>query len=80
MNVITATEFRANQRKYFDLAEKEPVFITRSGKIPIALTPVNLKDYPTEKELVAIKEGTEAYDRGEYTVIEDAKNIWKSIL
>ena len=79
MNVITATEFRNNQRKYFDLAEKELVCITRSGKTPIALTPVNLDNYPTEKELKAIKEGLEEYEKGNYTVIKDAKNIWESI-
>lgn len=50
MNIITATEFRSNQRKYFDLAEREPVFVTRAGKIPIALTPVDLDSYPTREE------------------------------
>lgn len=78
MNVITATEFRRNQRKYLDLAEREAVFVTRAGKTPIALTPVDLSEYPTEEEAKAIKEGLEAYDKGEYTVI-DPDNVWGSI-
>lgn len=79
MNVITATEFRNNQRKYFDLAEIEPVFIIRAGKSPIALTPVSLEDYPSKSELEAIREGLEAFQRGDYAVIKDIENIWESI-
>lgn len=80
MHVITATEFRNNQRKYLDLAEREPVYVTRAGKRPIALTPVDdLDEYPTPEELEAIKEGLEAYERGEYTIIEDPENLWESI-
>ena len=78
MNIITATEFRSNQRKYFDLAEREPVFVTRAGKTPIALTPVDLDSYPTQEETKAIEEGLEAYKRGEYTTI-DPDNVWESI-
>ena len=77
MNIITATEFRSNQRKYFDLAEREPVFVTRAGKKPIALTPVDLDSYPTQEETKAIEEGLEAYKRGEYTTI-DPDNVWES--
>lgn len=79
MNVITATEFRNNQRKYFELAEKELVFVTRAGKTPIALTPVDLRNYPSESEMAAIKEGLEAYDNGDYTIIDDTKDLWESI-
>lgn len=80
MNVITATEFRRNQKKYFELAEKEPVFVTREGRRSIALTPIDLDSCPTEEEQKAIKEGLAAFDRGEYTIIEDPKNPWESIL
>lgn len=79
MNVITATEFRNNQRKYFDLAEKEPVLITRAGKTPIALTPVRIKDMPTEKEMEAIKEGFEAYKNGNCTTVADPQDVWQCI-
>lgn len=80
MNIITATEFRNNQRKYFELAEKEPVFVTRAGGMPMAITPVDLSDYPTMEEMKAIQEGLEAYEKGECTTIKDVNNIWKSIL
>lgn len=81
MNIVTATEFRKNQRKYFDLAEKETVYVTRAGKSPIAVTAIELdEDYPSTEELQDIREGLEAYRRGECTTIEDPKNIWASIL
>lgn len=31
--VVTATEFKANFGKYFELIAKEDIFITRNGKI-----------------------------------------------
>lgn len=79
MNVITVKEFSDNQHKYFDLAEKEPVFVTRAGKISIALTPVDLSKFPSKDEMEAIKEGLEAYDKGDYTIIDDTNNLWESI-
>lgn len=79
MKIITATEFRNNQRRYFDLAEKEPVFVTRAGKTPIALTPADLRQYPSKREMEAIKEGLEAYENGDYTIIDDNKDLWESI-
>lgn len=57
MNVITATEFRKHQRKYFELAESEPVFITRTGKPPIALTPVDLNCVLEEEVVGATEDG-----------------------
>lgn len=80
MNVITATEFRANQRKYFDLAEKEPVIVTRAGKNPISIRAIPLDQLPTKEELEAIKEGLQAYKEGNVTKIKDPNNIWESIL
>lgn len=77
MNIVTATEFRANQRKYFDLAEKGPVYVTRAGKSPIAVTAMEM-DYPTSEELQAIRDGLEAYQRGEFTIV-DPDNLWENI-
>lgn len=80
MNIITATEFRSNQRKYFELAEKEPVFVTRSGKSPLCISRVPLEMFPTKEELKAIKDGLAEYKASNTTVIEDIDNIWESIL
>ena len=34
MQIVTTREFRANQKKYFELAETETVFVTRKNKRP----------------------------------------------
>lgn len=68
MNIITATEFRNNQRKHFDLAEPEPepVYITRAGKTPIALTPVDLENNFSGEDVKSIQRGIDDIkaDRG----------------
>ncbi|KAB5162582.1 prevent-host-death protein, partial [Bacteroides thetaiotaomicron] len=35
MQIITTREFRANQKKYFELAEKETIFVSRRNAAPI---------------------------------------------
>ncbi|RHR39271.1 prevent-host-death protein, partial [Clostridiaceae bacterium AF18-31LB] len=37
MQIVTTREFRANQKKYFELAETETVFVTRKNKRPIVI-------------------------------------------
>lgn len=37
MCVVTAREFRANQKKYFELAEQEPVYVTRKNRRPMVI-------------------------------------------
>lgn len=38
MTIVTAREFRANQRKYFDLAQKETVVVTRRGAASVCIS------------------------------------------
>lgn len=75
MNVITSSEFRSNQRKYFDLAEKEPVVVTRAGKRPIALTPVDLKVSFLEEAERQIAEGKFK----KFETAEEAISYFKSL-
>ncbi len=79
MSIITSTEFRRNQRYYLDLAEKEPVFITRAGKKAIVLTSLNLDNYPTAKEICSIQKGLKEFEKGKFTTI-DVENLWESIV
>ena len=37
MCVVTAREFRANQKKYFELAEQEDVYVTRKNRRPMVI-------------------------------------------
>lgn len=59
MQIITTREFRANQKKYFELAEKEPIFITRKNGKAITISIANDKDIPTPTELASIQRGLE---------------------
>lgn len=38
MHIVTAREFRANQKKYFELAENEQVYVQRKGHRPICIS------------------------------------------
>lgn len=80
MQVITTREFRANQKKYFDLAENETVFIARKNARPIVLNVADDDDFLSKKELLAIQKGLEDIKSGKTTKIKDINNIWDSIL
>lgn len=85
MRIISAREFRDNQKAFLDLAEKEKVIIHRGKKgKSVLLTPL---DESTESDiyfsdpdiLSSIKRGIEDIKAGRVTRIQDPKNIWKSI-
>ena len=80
MQIITTREFRANQKKYFDLAENEPVFVARKNARPIVINVANDEDFVTKEELLAIQKGLEDIKNGTTTKIADINNIWESIL
>lgn len=74
--IITASEFRANQRKYFELAEQMPIYVTRAGRMPIMISvpPMDL----TEQEIITIERGLEQIKRGEVKTL-DVDNLWPDI-
>ncbi len=80
MQVITAREFRANQKKYFELAEKESIFIARKNARPIVINVAEDDDFISKDELKAIYKGLEDIKNGRTTKIQDINNIWESIL
>jgi hypothetical protein len=57
MLIITTREFRANQKKYFDLAERETIFVARKNGKPISISVANDRDIPTPAELASIQRG-----------------------
>lgn len=59
MQIVTSRDFRANQRKYFDIAEREPVFVMRRGARPVAVSAVNDNDVLSAEDLQAIARGLE---------------------
>ena len=55
MQIITTREFRANQKKYFELAEKETIFVSRRNAAPIVVYAATEEDFPSREELEAIQ-------------------------
>ena len=80
MQIITTREFRANQKKYFDLAESETIFVARRNARPIVISVADDDDYLSKAELLAIQKGMEDIKNGRTTKIKDINNIWQSIL
>jgi PHD/YefM family antitoxin component YafN of YafNO toxin-antitoxin module len=85
MRIVSAREFRDNQKAYFDLSEKEKVIIHRGKKgKSVLLTPIDESAendiYFSDPEILSsIKKGIEDIKAGRITRIKDPKNIWKSI-
>ena len=64
MQIITTREFRANQKKYFELAEKETIFVSRRNAAPIVVYAATEEDFPSREELEAIQRGIEDIKQG----------------
>lgn len=64
MCIITSKEFRADPNKYFDLAEKEPVIVTRHHGKPIRIDTVEDDDIPSPEELESIQRGLDDLRNG----------------
>ncbi len=78
MIIVTPAEFRANQKKFFDLSEKQIVIVARKNESPIIVKPWDEEDYPTKEELEAIQEGLNDIREGRITFIDPA-NVWERI-
>ena len=65
MQIITTREFRAHQRKYFQLAETEKVYVMRRNARPIVISVAADDDEElTAEELSSIRRGLEAIKAG----------------
>ena len=80
MQIVTTREFRANQKKYFELAERETVFVSRKNARPILISISDEDDFLSKEELLSIQKGLEDIKNGRTTKIKDINNIWESIL
>ena len=64
MQIITSREFRANQRKYFDLAEKETILVSRRKARPIVISVADDDDILSKEELLSINKGLDDIKKG----------------
>jgi hypothetical protein len=75
MQVITTREFRANQKKYFNLAEKEAIFIARRNGKPIKISVAKEEDIPTPAELESIQKGLDDVRNGRVYKMEQGETL-----
>lgn len=65
MQIITTREFRANLRKYFQLAETEKVYVMRRNARPIIISvAADHEEELTAEELSSIRRGLEDIKAG----------------
>lgn len=71
MQIVTTREFRANQKKYFELAEHETVFVSRKNARPIVISVADDDDFLSKEELLSIQKGLEDIKNGRtYRMLE----------
>ena len=75
MHIVTTREFRANQKKYFDLAESETVFVTRKNARPIVISVANDDDYLSKAELLSIQKGLEDIKNGRIYKMKESDSL-----
>lgn len=56
MQIVTTREFRANQKKYFDLAERETVIVSRKNARPIVISVADDEDFISKKNFSLSKD------------------------
>lgn len=64
MQIVTTREFRANQKKYFEMAETETILVSRRNAAPIMVCAVREGDFPSKEELAAIQRGIDDVRNG----------------
>ncbi len=75
MQVISTREFRANQKKYFDLAAHETIYVARRNEAPILISVAKDEDMLTKAELLSIQRGLDDLKNGRVSRMEK----WESL-
>lgn len=77
MIIVTSRDFRANQRKYFDLARTNDVIITSRAFGSYKLVPVAKEDNVIDVETLdaKIKKGIEEYNKGKVYKMNDGEDM-----
>ena len=77
MVVVSSREFRANQRKFFDLAKNNDVVITSRSHGNYRLVPVSDDDIIIDSEALQAKinRGIAEYEQGKATAIAEGESM-----
>ena len=73
MQIISTREFRSRQKYYFELAEKEPVFVTRPHARPMCISPAD--EDLTLAELKSISRGIEDIKAGRVHSMQPGEDL-----
>ena len=77
MVVVSSREFRANQRKYFDLALTNDVVITSKNHGSYRLVPIKESDTIIDQTTLEakIRRGIEEYEQGKVHRMEEGESV-----
>jgi len=75
MTTVTAREFRATQKHYFDLAAKGERVVVRRRLDSFVITPVVEDDYYTPTMLIQIEQAIQQAKQGKCTKPMDEKQL-----
>ena len=77
MVVVSSREFRANQRKYFDLARTNDVVITSRSHGSYRLVPISESDILVDSVLLdaKIRKGIAEYEQGKVHRMADGESM-----
>ena len=77
MVFVSSREFRANQRKYFDLAKKKTVVITSRSHGNYKLVPISENDTIIDDAVLQAKinRGIAEYEQGKVTAIAEGESM-----
>jgi hypothetical protein len=75
MQVVSAREFRANQKKYFDMAERETVLVARKNARPIVISVADDDDFLSKDELMSIQKGLDDIKTEKVYKMQDGESL-----
>lgn len=75
MQIISTREFRANQKKYFDLAENETILVARKNARPIVIRVADDDDFLSKAELQSIQKGVEDIRNGRTYKMQQGESL-----
>ncbi len=75
MQIVSTREFRANQKKYFELAEREAVFVSRKNARPIVISVADDDDVLSKTEFLSIQKGMEDIKNGRTYRMLDGESL-----
>lgn len=75
MIIVSTREFRANQKKYFEMAEKQLIVINRRNSPPMMLSPFKEDQFLSKEEWDNVNKGMDDIAKGRSTRIKSKEEL-----